>query len=321
MKKLTALFLALLFLTCSACAQSPALPTFTWQRNGNGHWQQDPADIQPHTLDDLFFCAVCGSEVWVYEDGSADIFDYDEHGNQTRYTGFDEQGQVISELVYALTYEQDQLLLADEFIDGVHYSQTTYAMSESGEVYAQRMTTWLDDSTTSVNTFDEHGNCIHSLTLDENNNPSFETYTDYALNDDGWYYTVKDVSRFGDGSGFTTEYNAMGDPIRTVHTEADGSVWSDTTYEYGYDGMDKLWCRQYAFGRLALESEYADGMLVTETEYPEEGGRYIYEYNENGDIILITAYDTTGALVSIESFEYDEEETEEEEWFWFDGEE
>lgn len=316
MKKWIILLLAAQFLFGAACAEVPVLPVFAWQRDGSVHWQSSPADAQPHTLDDFFVCTVCGSEVWGYDDGSADVYDYDEYGNQTRYTSFDPEGQVIMEIIRACTYANDQLVLEHEFVNGVFFSETVYTVDADGNSIPQRATAWNDDGTTSVNEYDEHGNCVRSAILAPDGAVCFETLSEFALNADGWFYEAKAISRFADGTTFHTEYNQHCDPVRTVNTEADGTVWSDTTYEYAYDGWDKLWCKQYTFGRLAMESEYQDGLLMTETEYPEEGGRYIYEYNHNGDITLITAYDADGVLLSIESFEYDE--AEEEEWSWLE---
>lgn len=315
MKKLLLVFLAALLVITLASAEEQVMPTFQWQRNAQHHWHDSPANAQPHTLDEMGACSVCGCEVLAWDDGSADIYDYDEYGNQTRYTCIDSDGVITLEIVHALTYENGVLVRDREFYDGVFLCETIYA----GDHIPVMQTTWNDDGTTSINEYDEHGNCVHAYILDADGMMSFETISEFTEAEDGWYTEVKTISRFADGTCFQSEYNLFGDPIRTVNTEADGTVWSDTVYEYEYDGVNKVWCKQYSFGRLAMESWYLDGQLITETEYPEEGGKYIYEYNDNGDITLITSYAADGTLLSIESFEYDEEEKEDE-WIWFDEE-
>ena len=315
MKKLLVLLLPVLLVFALAIAEESVMPAFPWQRDAQNHWQDSPADAQPHTLDDFMICSVCGCEVFTWDDGSADLYDYDEYGTPTRYTCIDADGVITLEIVHALTYENGMLALDREFYNGVFLCETVYAPNGAGDHLPVKQTTWNDDGTTSINEYDEHGNCVHAYILDADGTVSFETISEFAPREDGWYTEVKTTSRFADGTCFQSEYNLFGDPIRTVNTEADGTVWSDIVYEYEYDGIYKVWSKQYSFGRLAMESWYRDGQLITETEYPEEGGKYIYEYNDNGDITLITSYAADGTLLSIESFEYDEDE--EEEWIWF----
>ncbi|MBE5810055.1 MAG: hypothetical protein E7318_03870 [Clostridiales bacterium] len=309
MKKLLVILLATLLVFALATAEEPVMPEFQWQRDAQNHWQGSPADAQAHSLDDNWICSICGCEVLAWDDGSADLYDYDEYGNPTRYTCINSDGAIILEIVHALTYENGVLVRDHEFYDGVFLCETIYA----GDHIPVKQTVWNDDGSTSINEYDENGNCVHAYILDADGMMSFETISEFTETEDGWYTEVKTTSRFADGTCFQSEYNLFGDPIRTVNTEADGTIWSDTVYEYEYDGINKVWCKQYSFGRLAMESWYQDGQLITETEYPEEGGKYIYEYNDNGDITLITSYAADGTLLSIESFEYDEEE-----WNWFD---
>ena len=60
-----------------------------WDRDGENHWQVcacgEKMNVAPHILEDVL-CAECQSEVWRYEDGAADVYNYDEHLEIVRST-------------------------------------------------------------------------------------------------------------------------------------------------------------------------------------------------------------------------------------------
>ena len=176
MKKLLLILLAALLTAAFATAEEPAMPTFQWQRDAQKHWQTSPADAQPHTLDELSVCTVCGCELLDWGDGSVDVYDYDEYGNCTRYTCIDSDGVITLEIVHALTYENGLLVMDREFYDGVFLCETIYA----GDHIPVKMTTWNDDGTISINEYDEHGNCVHAYILAADGTVDFETISEFV---------------------------------------------------------------------------------------------------------------------------------------------
>lgn len=306
---ITLLLLCLIFSAHSEAA-APELPVFAWQRDSINHWQltQEGAitDLAPHALDDALLCTVCGSEIWLFEDGAADVNDYDEYGNLTRYTSLDAQGAIVTETVHAYEYNEEGVVLRDlEFYNGVFCAESLFTVTEEGEQIPVSQTAYNNDGTTSVNTYDEHGNLVHSAVFTADGTVEFETITEYTLDDDGCYYALRETSRFTEGTTFYTEYNQYGDPILSRITEADGTTWSNHSYEYQYlDGM-MVWRKQYDRGVLTLETWYnADGMSVKEIAYQEDGATEVWLFNENGDTLSVTWYRPDGSISQQETYEY-----------------
>lgn len=308
MKKLLATLLIALLLPAAAFAEADALPAFAWERNGESHWQLDETGtaIHPeaHTIsEETLRCTVCGCELLDWGDGCIDVTDYDEFGNLLRCTSFENNEKTL-EIIHLLTYHESGAVLKDlEYIDGVLYGETIYTVTADGEQLPVIQTVWNDDGTTSVNDYDEHGNCIRAAVYAEDGAITFETISEFALNDDGWYYECKTTSRFDSGDTFYSETNQYGDVIRTLNTDANGVVWADHVYEYGYEDYIKLWSRQYTGGTLVWEETFdANGSLVQETEYREDGIRVVCLYDGEGELISETAYAEDGSILPGESF-------------------
>ena len=319
MKKLfLPLLLTVLLLSPALPGQAEALPPeFLWQRDPANHWQLDEEgaviSLEAHTLDDAYLCTVCGSEVWLFDDGCADVNNYDEYGNQLRYTSFDAEGVITTDITHALEYNEDGLVMVDrEFYDGVLVAVTTYTVNQYGDHVPVTVTVYYDDQTVSVNEHDEFGNVVRSITQDADGHITSETLSEYARGEWGWFYETRNTVIFDDGATFCSEYNEYGDRVRTVNTEADGTVWTDGVYEYEYKSGTMVWAKYYDFGQLIWEQYYDEnGVLTEETEYLEDGSRVLYIYTGEGDLISATTMLEDGAVVSVETFEpadaYEEE--------------
>lgn len=307
MRKFLPLILSLLLLTVAACAEESP---FFWERDGVTHWQLDASGAiinqGEHTIsNENLRCTVCGCEILDWGDGSIDVTDYDEYGNLLRYTSFAD-GEKTYESIHVLTYGEDGVVLSDkEYLNGTLYGETIYTISAEGEQLPVTVTVWNDDGTTSVNEYDEHGNCICSVIYAEDGAVIHETLSEFALDDNGWYYECKTTSRFDSGETFYTETNQHDDQIRVLNTHADGTAWADEVYEYKYKGSDKVWCKHYSFGKLIMESMYNnEGSCIQETEYLEDGSKIISLYSEQGDITSATSYAADGSVVTTTTYEY-----------------
>lgn len=324
MKKTLLMLLCLLLALPFACAEeaaptatpAPVPPVFDWERNGAEHWHLlengEKTDVAAHTLDDGMICTSCGSEVWLFDGLRAEVFDYDAFGNLVRQTSFDEDGTISYETAYTLTYDEDDNLIHSlEFIDGVLFSESTFAMSPDGDVVPVIQLTWYDDGTWAMNEYDEYGNCVRATTYDEEDSLSSETLSEYKRGLWGWFYESK-TTTYLDDAVFMHEYNEYGDKTRSYLTEA-GVAWSDHVYEYGYQNGSKLWCKDYSQGRLYRESIYDQdsGMCIKETEYLEDGTKTISEYNLIGDPLSIVFFLADGTVDMTQAFEYvyDEHDT------------
>lgn len=305
MKKTFCFLLTLLFLFSCALAQAPSFP---WVIDSENHWQTDASGaavhLGSHTLDeDTLCCTVCGYMFLDWGEGYADAALYDEAGNLLHGLSF-ENGEKTYESAHALTRDDAGHVLKDiEYINGVLYGETIYTVNDAGEQIPVTATAWNDDGTTSINEYDEHGNNVRACVLSPEGAVMFETLSEFALNDEGWYYECKTISRFDSGDTFLTESNQYGDPLRTLNTFADGTVWADMVYEYGYQEHVKLWSKQYSFGKLFRETTFApDGSGWQETEYQEDGGWSISVYDSDSDIITVTTYAADGSVLSQDAY-------------------
>ena len=309
MKKLIPLLAALL-LVFSACAEDAVLPAFAWEHDGENHWQLDDAgaihSLGAHTFsDEISRCTVCGCDVLDWGDGTFDVTDYDEYDNVLRYASFTD-GVKAYERIHCLTLNEDGLALRDvEYINGVRFCERIYTVSDEDEQIPVTQTVWNDDGTTSVSYYDEYGNCIRNAIFEADGSVSFETLSEFALNDYGWYYECKTISRFNTGESFYRETNQYGDTTRSRNTNADGTAWSDWTAEYEYLNGIKVWRKQYEGGVLINEQRFnQEDICVQETEYQSDGSRAVILYDEYGDTASITTFAADGSVMSTDVYEY-----------------
>ena len=305
MKKCFVLLLLMsILLTCGvAMAEEPVAPVFEWERDLYTHWQLDengqPINSGEHTKnEDTMLCAVCGSEVWDYGDGYGSVTNYDEKGNMLQYTDFEPDGVIPNDIRHILTYDENGVLVLDlEFINGVFFGEYVYTANAEGNAIPVTQTAYFDDGTVSTNWYDEHGNCVRSASFDADGSLAFETLSEYAQSENGWFYECKTISRFAEGDTFYEERNQYGDRTYAVNTFADGTVWLDQTYEHEYKNGVLVWSKTYVDGTLIAESFYdEEGCNVKDVEYLEDGSCIVYTYDNDGETIK-SIYDANGNLV------------------------
>lgn len=306
------LLLLSMFAVCASCEEvaDATLPTFAWERNGTEHWRQLPsgekADLGAHNIVETI-CTVCGSEIYLFDDGSADVSDYNEHEDLIRYTSFDSDGNVSNAIVYTYEYDEEgNKLLSQEFSGDVLVSEISYAVGPDGEQLPVEQVTYYDDDTWSINEYDAFGNMVHGAAYDADGNVQYEEFTEYKLNTDGEYYEFSKVGLFAEGDIFYDEYNEYGDTTLTHNTDANGNVWASEVYEYEYKDHVKLWRKHFSSGKLVTISYYAEnGMTAREIEYFEGNSRMETEYNEHGDPVSIISYAADDQVESHMTYEYE----------------
>lgn len=296
-KKFLALLLAfaLILMTSSACsaeaveAAAVELPVFEWERDVKEHWHVlesgEKADVEEHVMEDVI-CIVCESEIWAFDDGSADISNYNEYDELVRSTYFDENGEVSYDCAYAYGYDENGVKLWEkQFENGLLVGETAYAVNEEGENHPVWSNAYYDDGTWARNEYDEHGNVVKAFAYEADGTVSYESTIEYALDAYGWYYEARTTANMS-GTIFINEYNEYGDWTYVYIVEPDGVVVSDTVFEYEYEDGVKVFCRQYSEGVLSFESFYNEwGELVKEIEYLEDGTNAVYEFDEEGNLI------------------------------------
>ena len=313
MKKLISLLLAVLFPLCAAAAQEPASPALEWCYDGASHWQLDAdgqvINLGAHMPDDSWICAGCGYEILAWGDGTVDVTVHNEYGSPLYFTTFSGEERIY-ESRHVYDYNEDGLMLRDvEYINGTLYSETIYTVSAEGESLPLSMTAWNEDGTTSVNTYDTYGNCVRAAVYNADGTLSCEILSEYTPIEDDWFgtyfYESKTTTIFDTGETFSKETNRYGDTLRSCNTYADGTAWSDTSYEYGYRGGSKLWSKQYSFGVLTSEDFFnEEGNCEKTIEHLEDGATLVSLYNDMGDVTAETAYAADGSIRSSTAHEY-----------------
>lgn len=303
MKKIIALCLMAGLLLCAAAsAEESVLPVFEWERDMLNHWKLDAegqsVNVEKHQLDDSMICTVCGSEVWDWGGGYGSISNYDEYGNTVRYTSFDEDESLSYDSKHALTYDENGVLVLDlEYINGILYNESVYHADAHGCSIPVKSTSFNDDGTTSVNEYDENGNCIRSAVLYEDGIVGAETLTEYKLTEDGWYYEARTIDRFDTGEEVISIYNQYGDKISYVYTEADGTVIMNYTDEFEYEDGVRRYNKTYSFGVLVSENFYdEEGCTVKMIDYEEDGIYHVTTYDEDEEPVTVT-YNAAGEIV------------------------
>lgn len=294
-KKFVGLLIVLLMMVTGVCAASrddaPAYPVFDWERDARSHWQLQAdgskTDAQAHDLDEeSMLCTVCGTEVWLFDDGSAELTNYNEQGETVRSTSCDENGEATSSVVFIYEYDEVGNKTREyQFENGVYVAQSVYALNEEGENQPLWSESYYDDNTWARNEYDAHGNCIKAYTYDENDAVTSEITTEYALGDDGWYYEARSTTVM-EGATFISEYNQYGDKTYTYICDAAQGVLFETRRVYEYKDGQAVYCKQYEQDVLVMETFYDEsGNTVKEIEHLEDGTVIVYEYDEDGNLI------------------------------------
>lgn len=313
MKRTLLIFCLLLsvLLVCQAeQATDSALPTFAWERNATEHWHVLPdgkvTDRGAHALNDAH-CTICGSEVWAFDSGAADVSDYNDHGDLVRYTLFDEDGEISFELCYAYEYDaQGYMLVSREYVGGVLTGEITYDTAADGRQIPVGQVVYYEDDTWSVSEYDEHGNLLSCITYAADGTLLLEEQGEFCQDASGSYYEFRHTSRYADGAVSYTEFNQYGDPVLRYNLYADGTVWEDTTCEYEYQNGMLLWKKQYESGVMTLEVRYhADGYIEQETEFYEGGAKMVTDFNDHADPVTVTSYHADGSIESVHTYVYE----------------
>lgn len=289
---LTALLLCLALPCLAEDVPAPEAPTFDWMRDVQEHWHVlengEKADVAAHTLSEEGKCEVCGCEFLDYgEDDWTEVYDSNEYGDLVRVTFYFADGTLDYECTYSYGYDENGVMLWEyRFVDGELVDELVYTVDEDG-FQRQLYTIGHDeDGGWTRCDFDENENAVKTCAYGPEGELYYEEICEYALNDEGWFYLVKQTTTT-DGQVFINEYNEYEDWLRAAVMEGD-EVISELTFEYEYVDGVKVSYKQYEDGVLTAEmflNEY--GSVVLEVEYLEDGttAEFTYEYDEDGNWI------------------------------------
>ena len=300
LKKFFILALALM-LVLSACASGESAE-INWDRDINEHWvngeEGEKLKVAEHTLDENGVCTVCGAEINSYGEGSAEIYDYlDEEGNYpTRMTVY-ENGEVVIDAIAEYEFDEEGKLLHNAvYVDGKIYE----------EYYPQEYTSifYEEDGSYAKKILNEAEGINVYMAYDAEGTILYEHY--YQPKNDGENYLAKSVDYdYESGLKYVTELNVSGTSGKRETYDLDGNLLSYTLDEYTETGA-MLYQAKYYNDVLQCELYFdlftdADGITFSQISkeifYNEDGGYFVYEYDENCTVINEELYDANGNKV------------------------
>lgn len=275
-----------------------------WERDGKEHWHPcecgGKADVAAHELNDAAVCLTCGSEVWIFDDDTAYVHDYNDKGDILRDSSYDAEGFKEYDQTFAYEYDdQGNMLLSKQYADGALVEEISYAVNDKGEVLPAKQTGYNLDGTWAVNEYDADGNVVKMLAYDENDAVTYQCDITYAKTGNGDTYEAGKTELFEGGSKFEYVYNEYGETLKWLVYDAEGNLETDHRSEYVYDGSTLVSSKFYVNGVLSAENEFAqdaDGFRYTakETVYNEDGSKTVYEYDADGELLKETACNADG---------------------------
>lgn len=321
MKKIIAVLLLCLtvIVVCTACGRSQHIHSAQphWARNAQQHWHEcacgEQHDVQAHSMKDGS-CTVCGSEIRRFDDGTADVCNYNEYGEITRRTMLDAQGTVTAEYTYGYRYDENgNKLYSQAYRAGSLSEEMEYAQGFSGE-YIVKERTLYQDKMVRTQIYDGHGNCINASVRSPEGKLYFQEHIQYTY--DAHMKVIESEARGYNVSGIEYVHitNQYGDRIRETTYDTDGKVLLEYIMEYAYDaGGNMIHKKSYKNGVLESEWELIvqdSGAVYTESYvYEEDGTKIFYCDNQYGDTVMTVRYDAQGRMLSEEICEYEYAET------------
>ena len=236
-------------------------------------------------------------------DGAYDVMEYDADGNITSAIGYDAGGAVTME---------------------VH---SEYAYTADGESYESKATT-IFDGETYISEYNEYNDIVtrtkyvgdvleyaerYEREYNADGDPLWEKvyqndrlvyeiigYATFSNEYEYMRFPQQTIDYYEDGGKLVTDYDERGELAKETLYNADGSVFTVTSYTYEYDeNGNRTYAKVYENDRLISDTEYAldsDGWSYKAkvTEFLEDGSKTVYEYDQNEELLRETRYDSHG---------------------------
>ena len=154
-------------------------------------------------------------------------------------------------------------------------------------------------------TYDQVGNAISTYDTSTGNGFQWDCQYDENRN----LIKVINTKNYRSGDWYEYGYDEKGRRIREAHYFADGRCVYDLEYAYDEKG-NQLSRVDHEDGTpvLEIENEYDDqGNLICKTDYTnQERHKYIYEYDNRGNMLSQIYYNKNGTVTSSYSYTYDD---------------
>ena len=144
--------------------------TSVWERDASQHWIESKngkkKEAGKHDLIDNV-CVICDSEVWTYEDGTADVYNYNEYGDFSRLTSYDADGNIVFDTKYEYEYDPDGNMFKHKQYDSdVLVEECDYYVDFDGNSILSLQTFYHEDGTKDIYECDGNGNIVKEIFCD-----------------------------------------------------------------------------------------------------------------------------------------------------------
>ena len=212
------------------------------------------------------------------EDSTKTVSTFDENYNTLSIEEYDENGELTSKSTYEYVYDKSgEVVLKKYFEDSELCEETEYAYvsGNSGRTYEYKTTRYYGDSTKSVCIYDKNGNLLSEEEYDQN----------------GLLVSSRTYEHVYDNNGnllFQKQYE-------------NGKLTETSEYAYKTDGSGYTYCfkrTSYGEGLSKQITTYTeDGKTDSLVIYEEDGGKVVFVFSEDGDVVSETRYDKNGNVI------------------------
>lgn len=290
-----------------------------YEWNGTEHWFAcecgEKMDVAAHNVGEDMRCADCGLEIWVMDDGCIDVTAYDEYGNYRKFVSYDADGSIISQNEYEYEYDDQGNVLCIRYLsEGVLQEQDEYMVNAEGESVMQKNTRYAEDGELYITDYNENGDIIHWTGYDADGNVYSESWSEYALDEDGNTYECAHVEIYN-GEKVVAQYNRYEDITFRQMFDVEGNLTAESTWEYGYNEEGQWeWVKEYRSGMLIQEitnyavmetEDYSMRYPETIIDYFEDGTKLVTFNGSNGEPETETLYHADGTVNTVTRYVYE----------------
>ncbi len=266
-------------------------------------------------------------------DGEYNVYIYNDHGDYTKRTHYDKNGNEIDVTEREFVYDENGIRIQRKsYDDGFLYRDIIYEATPDGESRKKVDTYYYSDgdkevmyfdeneNETACTTYDANGDILEELTYEytydkDGNIVLIKEYEDMSLTEETEYsyttykyaesatYRSKETIYYGDEKDIYL-YNENHDFVSITQYDASGEVTRLSEFEYIYDDLGNcLNEKEFVNGDLTYEYEYScradDPTYIYRSKhvyYDKDGYKYVTFYNEQGHVKKEIYYDNDGEI-------------------------
>lgn len=223
--------------------------TLLWKANMEFHWQfceacEEEKEQAEHVMDEFGYCDECDMTIFDNGDDTYCVMTYDEYGTMSSQIDYDEDGNVISEVLCENEYYEDgNPKHSMEYTDGVLTYECFYLPledSESSDVYMSEEILY-DGDTKTVSTYDVDWNLLTSIGYDEEGEVIYEDVYEYEFDEEG---NVRIQVTYTNGiKSYEASYEIGDDEeeylVHEVYYDEDGEIFDEYYYDKNGEILDE----------------------------------------------------------------------------------